>query len=88
MVIYLDLKKVFGKNIKYYRFKNKFTQATLSEKAGISSTYLSEVERGQHSVDFDVIYSLAKSLGIEPYELFVKNKNIQLPRRIDMFKNK
>lgn len=84
----MDLKKVFGKNIKYYRFNKKLTQAQLSEKAGISSTYLSEVERGQHSVDFDVVNSLANTLGIEPYELFVKNKHIHLPRRIDMFKNK
>lgn len=46
------------------------------------------MERGQHSVDFDIVNSLAISLGIEPYELFVKNKNIHFPRRIDMFKNK
>lgn len=84
----MDLKKVFGKNIKHYRFQKDLTQAELSEKAGISSTYLSEMERGQHSVDFDIVNSLANCLGIEPYELFVKNKNIHLPRRIDMFKNK
>lgn len=86
--MYLDLKKVFGKNVKYYRFENKLTQAKLSEKVGISSTYLSEIERGQHTVDFDTITSLANSLNVEPYELFIKNKNIHLPRRIDMFKNK
>lgn len=84
----MDLKKVFGKNIKYYRFNKNLTQAQLSEKVGISSTYLSEVERGQHSVDFNVINSLANNLGIEPYELFVKKTHIHLPRRIDMIKNK
>jgi len=81
----MNLKSIFGKNIKYYRFQLKYSQEQLAEKCNISATYLSEIERGMHSLDFDKIEILSKNLNIEPYQLFLQTKhNITLPRRIDM----
>lgn len=82
----MRLRHIFGKNVKYYRFQKNYTQSKLAEKVNISSTYLSELERGLHSLDFDKIEILCKTLDIEPFQLFLQAKDINLPRRIDMNK--
>ena len=81
----MNLRSLFGKNLKYYRFQSRLTQEKLAEKINISPTYLSEIERGMHSLDFDKIEKLCKCLNVEPFQLFLPhNHNVNLPRRIDM----
>lgn len=81
----MNLRSIFGKNVKYYRFQLKYSQETLAEKVNISPTYLSEIERGMHSIDFDKIEKICECLNIEPFQLFLpKNHDVELPRRIDM----
>lgn len=80
----MNVRHTFGKNLKYYRFQKNYTQAKLAEKIDISPTYLSELERGMHSLDFDKIGILSECLGIEPFQLFLQAKDVDLPRRIDM----
>lgn len=82
----MSLRHIFGKNIKSYRFQKKLTQAKLAEKADISTNYVSQLERGKHSVDFDIIEALCECLEVEPFQLFLQPKNENLPRRIDMNK--
>lgn len=65
------LKSIYGKNIKYLREKNNFTQAELSEKAEIAEKYLSALERGAQWGSFGTLISLANALGVEPYELLL-----------------
>lgn len=80
----MDVRHTFGKNLKYYRFQKNFTQEKLAEKVDISPTYLSELERGMHSLDFDKMQILCECLDIQPFQLFLQAKDIELPRRIDM----
>ncbi len=40
------VKKVFGKNVKYYRFLKKLTQEQLAEKIDIDITSISDIECG------------------------------------------
>ena len=61
---------IFRNNLKYYRKKCGFTQDKLSEISGISSDYLSEIERGKRTPGFKRMDLIAKSLGIEVYQLF------------------
>ncbi len=82
----VNIRHIFGKNVKYYRFQKQYTQAKLAEKIDISTTYLSEIERGMHSLDFDKMEKLCKHLNVEPFQLFLQVKDINLPRRIDMKK--
>lgn len=82
----MSLRHTFGKNIKSYRFQKKYTQATLAEKVDVSTNYISQLERGKHSADFDVIELISDCLEIEPFQLFLKPKDENLPRRIDMKK--
>ena len=80
----MNLKKHFGRNLKYYRFQNNFTQEQLATKSNISVNYLISLERGEYSPNFELIETLSKNLGIEVYQLFLEPKDITLPRRIDM----
>ena len=60
------------KNIKKYRLASNLTQEKLSEISGISSDYLSEIERGKRTPSLKRIILIAKALGIEPYQLLKK----------------
>lgn len=80
----MELKHIFGKNVKYYRYNKHLTQAQLAEKADISVDYLSCIERGKYGANFDLIETLATIFNIPPYKLFLPLKETNLPRRVDM----
>ena len=56
-------------NIKKYREKAGLTQEQLSETAGISSDYLSEIERGKKIPSMKRFFKIAKALNLLPYKL-------------------
>lgn len=60
---------IIRNNIKTYRLKANLTQEKLSELAGISCDYLSEVERGKKTPSLKRLIIIAEALGIEPYKL-------------------
>lgn len=57
--------------IKYYRYINSYSQEKLAELSKLSPRYITDVERGLHCPTIPKIESIAKSLNIEPYQLFV-----------------
>jgi transcriptional regulator with XRE-family HTH domain len=65
-----DIKAALGRNIKFLRFRRQFSQADLAEKADISITYLSNIERGLKFPKADTLSQLAEGLDVEVYELF------------------
>jgi transcriptional regulator with XRE-family HTH domain len=65
-----ELKDVLGKNIKFFRSQRQLSQADLADKAGISITFLSNVERGNNFPLAGTLCSLAKALEVEVFELF------------------
>jgi transcriptional regulator with XRE-family HTH domain len=65
-----ELKDVLGKNLKFFRFRSRFSQADLAERAGISINFLSNIERGNNFPLAGTLCSLAKALDIEVFELF------------------
>ena len=64
-------KDIFRENLKFYRNKLNLTQEQLSELSGISSDYLSEIERGKRTPSFKRLDLIANSLGVEVYKLFL-----------------
>lgn len=62
---------IFRFNLKHYRNKIGYTQDKLSEISGISSDYLSEIERGKRTPSFKRMDILAKALNIDVYKLFM-----------------
>ena len=57
-------------NIKYYRNMRNFTQEQLGELSGISTDYISELERGKKVPSIKRLDLIAKALDIEIYKFF------------------
>ena len=62
---------IFRYNLKYYRKQRNLTQEELSEISGISTDYLSEIERGKGTPSFKRMELIANALNIEVYKLFM-----------------
>lgn len=58
-------------NIKYYRYVNNYSQEKLADLSQLSPRYITDVERGLHCPTIPKIESIAKSLNIEPCQLFI-----------------
>jgi len=67
----VDLKEMIGSRIQEIRNKKGLTQDQLSEKVGISSKYLSSIERGKENPTLNTILKLTRSLDVKPDEFFV-----------------
>jgi len=65
-----QLKAILSKKIKYFRLRKQFSQADLAEKAEISITFLSNIERSNNFPQAGTLCSLAKALDVEVWELF------------------
>jgi len=65
----MEIKKTLGRNIKLFRSNLSLSQAALAERAGISITFLSDIERGNKWPYLDTLVNLAKALNTELFEL-------------------
>jgi len=65
-----DLKAILGERIRFYRKQRQLSQANLAEKADISITFLSSIERGIKYPTSDTLSGIADGLGVEAYQLF------------------
>ena len=93
MVTGQELRAILGKGIRFYRQQRWLSQAALAEKAKISITFLSNIERGKKYPTSDTLSALANGLGVEVFELFRHDhspaKNMKLFERFkkDITKN-
>jgi transcriptional regulator with XRE-family HTH domain len=65
------IKAMLGKNIKLLRARRGLSQADLAEKADMSVTFLSTIERGIRFLQPDMMAKIANALGVEVNQLFV-----------------
>jgi transcriptional regulator with XRE-family HTH domain len=68
-----EIKDILGRNIKYFRFHRQLSQSALAEKANISVTFLSNIERGKMFPKVETLSRLTESLDVTVYELFRPN---------------
>ena len=54
-----------------FRLQEGYTQERLSEVCGISTDYLSQIERGKRTPSFKGMDIIAKALNVEVYKLFM-----------------
>lgn len=66
----MKIKELTGLRIKELRRSKGMSQEILAEKTGISSKYLSSIERGKENPTFDTFIKLAEALNIELAEVF------------------
>jgi transcriptional regulator with XRE-family HTH domain len=57
-------RRVLGATIRARRTKSGWSQEKLAEKAGLSTVFISRVERGVESPSFDSLVKIAKALRV------------------------
>ena len=88
-----ELRAVLGKGIRFYRQQRQLSQSALAEKADISITFLSNIERGIKYPTSDTLSAIANGLGVEVFELFrhdyspIENRSLFERFKIDITKN-
>ena len=65
-----DVKHDFGSRVRFMRQQAGFSQEKLAARAGLHTTYISGVERGEYNVSLQNIAKLAQALGVPIPELF------------------
>jgi transcriptional regulator with XRE-family HTH domain len=66
----MDLKKEFGRKIKFLREQKGYSIEYLANIANIDRTYISDIEKGKRNVSLLIIEKLAKALEVNIQELF------------------
>jgi len=72
----MNVKSVFGKNLKYYRKEKKLSQEQLSENVDITVKHLSEIERGIVFASAGLMERLAENLDIPIFAFFLTDNTI------------
>lgn len=70
----MDIVKIFGTNLKYYRQSIGLSQEAFAEKCGMHRTYISAIECFHRSISLENIQRIADALGVDTYKLFIENK--------------
>lgn len=65
----MDIRDVFGKNLKQYRLKAGLSQDALAVKMGVDRAHVSAMERGQQNVTIITLWHAALALGVKPAAL-------------------
>ncbi len=65
----MDLRDVFATNLRRYRAAKELSQDDLAYEAGVSRSYLSQLEKGAFYASLKIVGRLAAALKVEPAEL-------------------
>jgi transcriptional regulator with XRE-family HTH domain len=65
----MDLREVFAGNLRRLRNAKALSQDDLAYEAGVSRSYLSQLEKGVFYASLKVLGKLAVALNVEPAEL-------------------
>ena len=68
-MIVMDIKKIFGQNVRRLRKARGFSQEELAERAGLHRTYIGSIERGERNVSLKNIAAIAQALDVNVTEL-------------------
>jgi transcriptional regulator with XRE-family HTH domain len=68
----MDLRGVFATNLRRIRHAKGFSQDDLAYEAGISRSYLSQLEKGAFHASLKIIGRLASVLRVEPAEFLLR----------------
>lgn len=66
----VNIRKIFGENVKRYRKQQGFSQEQLAEKLEISTNHLSVIETGTKFVTYKLLEKIVLELNVLPASLF------------------
>ena len=81
----MDLCALVGRNVRRYRLAASLTQEETAHRAGLDSTYLSDIERGIRNPTISLLRDIAVVVGVHPAMILVEEhdaillKDILLP---------
>lgn len=62
----MDIRQIFGSNLKHYRTLADMSQAALAERMGVDRAHVSSMERGQQNVTIITLWHAALALDVRP----------------------
>lgn len=65
----MDIRDVFGRNLKRYRSQAGLSQDVLAAKMGVDRAHVSAMERGQQNVTIITLWHAALALEVKPAAL-------------------
>ena len=74
--------KNFIRKMRYYRKLANLTQANVAEKCGVANGTIGNIECGVTKPSFEMIFNIAKALGVEAYQL-IKETPYDAEKEID-----
>ncbi|WP_425069575.1 helix-turn-helix domain-containing protein [Reyranella sp.] len=69
----MDIRKVFGANVRVYRLAAGLSQEAVAARMGVDRAYVSAIERGLQNVTLLTILQVAESLDVRPADLLVES---------------
>jgi transcriptional regulator with XRE-family HTH domain len=66
----LELKKLFGRRLRYIRRSRDLTQEQLADITGLSTNFISLLENGDASPSFETLEKLANALETPVFQFF------------------
>lgn len=69
----MDIRKVFGANVRVYRLAAGLSQEAVAARMGVDRAYVSAIERGLQNVTLLTILQVAESLNVRPADLLVES---------------
>jgi transcriptional regulator with XRE-family HTH domain len=66
-----DMLRAFGEFVRAQRELAQVSQRNLARMAGMSDSYLSQLERGNYRPSPQVVKALAQAFGLEPKQLYM-----------------
>ena len=68
----MDIRKLFGTNVKRYREAAGLSQAEIAARMGVDRAYVSAIERGLQNATLLSVWEIAQALEVRPVELLAE----------------
>jgi transcriptional regulator with XRE-family HTH domain len=65
----MDIRKLFGANVRHYRLAAGLSQEAVAERMDVDRAYVSMIERGGQNATLLSIHEAAQALGVMPADL-------------------
>ena len=66
----IRLRRQFAKRLKTLRIEKQLTQEELAKRTNLSTSFISNLERGVNAPSFETLESIAEALGVSVKDLF------------------
>lgn len=65
----MDIRKLFGANVRHYRRSAGLSQEAVAERMGVDRAYVSLIERGEQNATLLSVHEAAQALEVKPVDL-------------------